>query len=57
MCKDAAKAVDPDSLNPDPDTGSDPASQVNQDPMQIEDFDDEKLKKKKNGRKFFYICF
>jgi hypothetical protein len=48
--------VDPDSLNPDPDT----ASHVNldPDPTRIQGFDDQKLKKKqKYRRKFIYIYF
>jgi hypothetical protein len=41
--------VDPDSINPDPDK-ADPAFQVNPnpdtDPIRIQGFDDQKLKKK-----------
>jgi hypothetical protein len=45
--------VDPDLLNPIPDTDPDPTFQVNPDadpdPIRIEGFDDKKLKKKKNS--------
>jgi hypothetical protein len=48
------RAVDPDSLNPDPDR--DPSLRVNPDadpdPNRIQGFDDKKLKKK-----YFYIFF
>jgi hypothetical protein len=50
------RAVDPDSMNPDPDT----AFQVNQDPdtdpdtIRIQGFDVQKLKKK-NTSEFFFI--
>jgi hypothetical protein len=37
--------VDPDSLNPDPDTDPGPAFQVNPDQIRIQGFDDQKLKK------------
>jgi hypothetical protein len=42
------RVVDPDSLNPDLDTDSDPAFQVNPnpDPIRIQEFDDQKFKKK-----------
>jgi hypothetical protein len=50
------KNVDPDSLNPDPD----PAFQVNpdrdQDPIRIQGFDHQKLKKTKTTE-FFFILF
>jgi hypothetical protein len=45
--------VDPDSLNQDPDTDPDPAFQVNLDPIRIQGFDDQKLKKKKISDEFF----
>jgi hypothetical protein len=59
--------MDLDSLNPDPDTDPDPAFQVNldpypafqvnpdQDPIWIQGFDDQKLKKKKYTRIFFFF--
>ncbi len=40
------RAVVSDSLNRDPDTDPDPAFQVNPDPIRIQGFDDQKLKKK-----------
>jgi hypothetical protein len=45
------RAVDPDSLNPD----TDPAFQVNLDPIQIQGFDDQKLKKKIQQTIFFFF--
>jgi hypothetical protein len=52
--------VDPDSMNSDPDTDPDQAFQVNPDsdtdPIRIQGFDDQKLKKKKYSR-IFYISF
>jgi hypothetical protein len=50
------KALDPDSLNPDPDRNPDPAFQVNPDPIRIQDFDDQKQKRKKQ-LKLFYPSF
>jgi hypothetical protein len=38
-------------LNPDPD----PALQVNPDPIWIQDFDDQKLKKKNTAENFSYL--
>jgi hypothetical protein len=49
--------VDLDSLNPDPDMDPDPAFQVNPDPIWIQGFDDQNLKKKKYSLNFFYIFF
>ncbi len=40
-----SRGLDPDSLNPDPDRDPDPAFQVNPDPIRIQGFDDQKLKK------------
>ncbi len=52
-------AVDPDSLNPDTDMDPDPAFQVNPDPdpIRIQGFDDQKLKKENTAETFFYIFF
>jgi hypothetical protein len=46
--------VDPDSVNPDPDTAPDPAFQVTPDPdlILIQGFDDQKLKKKITDEKY-----
>jgi hypothetical protein len=38
------RALNPDSLNPDPDTNPDPAFQVNRDQIRILGFDDQKLR-------------
>ncbi len=49
--------MDPDSLSPDPDTG-DPAFQVNSDtpdPIRIQGFDDQKLKK--NTAEIIFVSF
>jgi hypothetical protein len=48
-----SRAVDPDSLSPD--TDQDPAFQVN--PIRIQGFDDQKLKKKKNSAENFDYLF
>jgi hypothetical protein len=47
------RAVDPDLVNPDPDTG--PAFQVNPDPIWIQGIDDLKLKRRKNTAEHFVI--
>ncbi len=36
---------------------TDPAFQVNPDPIRIQDFDDQKLKGKKMQHKFFFLSF
>ncbi len=52
---DLTKAVDPDSLNPD----QEPALQVNTDPdpIRIQGFDDQKLRKKIQLKIFFNLFF
>ncbi len=51
--------MDPDSLNLDPDLDPDldPAFQVNPDPLRIQGFDGQKLKKKKIQQKIFVSFF
>jgi hypothetical protein len=52
-----SRDVDSDSWNPDPITDPDPAFQVNPDPdpIQIQGFDDQKLKKKIQQKIFLYL--
>ena len=52
-----SRAVDPDSLNPGPYTEPNPAFQVNPDRIRIQDFYDQKLKKKNTADKFFFSFF
>jgi hypothetical protein len=49
------RAVNPDSLNPDPDTDLDPAFRVNPDPIQIQGFDDQRLKNKMQLKKTTFL--
>jgi hypothetical protein len=51
--------VDPNSLNPDQNTDPDLAFQVNPvlDPIRIQIFDDQKLKKKNTAENFFIFFF
>ncbi len=59
LFEDFSRAVDPNSLNPDPNTDPDPAFQENPDPdpIGIKAFDDQKLKKKIQLKIFLYLFF
>jgi hypothetical protein len=47
----SSRTVDPDALNPDPDSDPDSAFQVSPDPdpVRIQSFDDQKLREKKTA--------